>query len=211
MQDETIIPLEALSFDPESLADVGLPDPDLLEYYNMLSRREIMLDDEIDDHTAVVSRLIRQWNLEDRDVPVEERKPIKIFLQTCGGDVLTTMNICDMIEISRTPVYTIAMGNCYSAGALIFISGHRRFAFRHTALLLHDGSAAVGGDTGKVLDNMRFTEWLTKVMNEHIIKHTKISKGQLEKRARYDWYLVEKDIMKYGLADKIIDSIDDIA
>ena len=46
---------------------------------------------------------------------------------------------------SRIPIITVAMGAAMSAGFIIFLSGHKKYAFKHSQLLVHSGSAGFHG------------------------------------------------------------------
>ena len=88
----------------------GLPDPSLLMFYKNLANREIWLDDSIDVDTLEISKIILHFNKQDEGIPVEDRKPIKIFIYSYGGEVSACFNVIDTIGMSKTPVYTYNMG-----------------------------------------------------------------------------------------------------
>lgn len=46
-----------------NLLDRTLPDPSLLEYYRMRTKREIMWNADIEDDILEVSLAIRKWNV----------------------------------------------------------------------------------------------------------------------------------------------------
>ena len=70
-----------------------------------------------------LERLILRWNMEDKDIPPEDRKPIWVYIQSPGGNLLYMSALLDAIELSVTPVYTVNMGYAASAAALIFMAG----------------------------------------------------------------------------------------
>lgn len=146
--------------DMEGVLDTSLPDPGLLELYRRLRKREIVWNDEIDDATIDIALYIKKWNEEDKGVAPENRKPIKIFINSDGGSVDTVLHVIDMIRLSKTPIYTIGMGRVYSAGGLLLMAGHKRYIFSHTSCLIHDGSSGAIGSIGKMLDNLEFTKRL---------------------------------------------------
>lgn len=196
--------------DVSGVIDTSLPAPELLEFYRRIKRREILWNDEIDDTTIDVSLYIKKWNEEDKGLPVEERTPIKIFINSDGGSVDTVMNVIDMITLSKTPVITIGMGRVYSAGGLLLMAGSKRYIFEHTSCLIHDGSSGAIGNIGKLLDNLRFTEALEKRMKDYIISHTHITSAMYDENYRRDWFLFSDEMIKYGIADEIITDIDTI-
>ena len=49
-------------------ANIKLPDPTLLDYYKRLKRREILINQEIDDGIIEWTQEIIEWNREDKDI-----------------------------------------------------------------------------------------------------------------------------------------------
>lgn len=194
----------------EEYTDLELPPPELVEFYRRLSDREIVWNDIITDCMIDVPLYIINWNKEDADVPIEERKPIKIFINTNGGDLSVTMLTASVIALSKTPVITIGMGRAYSSGALLLMSGHKRLIFDSTSVLIHDGSSGAIGDTGKVLDSLEFTKDSEDRVIQFILSHTRITSELMKENYRRDWYMFSEDAIYYGVADKIITDIDEI-
>jgi ATP-dependent Clp protease protease subunit len=153
---------------------------------------------------------ILKWNQEDKGIEPAARKPIKIYINSDGGDLNVTLFTASVIELSKTPVITIGMGRAYSSGGLLLMAGHKRFIFGSTQVLIHDGSTGAIGDTGKVLDNLEFTKESEVRVREFILKHTNIPGKLLDKNYRRDWFLFADDAIKYGIADKIIEDLDEI-
>ena len=193
-----------------NLLDRTLPDPSLLEYYRMRTKREIMWNADIEDDILEVSLAIRKWNVEDNGIEVDKRVPIKIFINSDGGSVDAVMNVIDLIKLSKTPVITIGMGKVYSAGGLLLMAGHKRYIFKHTSCLIHDGSSGAVGSIGKLIDNLKFTEKLKALIKEYIISSTKITEQMFDANYRRDWFMFSDEMIELGVADEIIDDIDTI-
>ena len=200
----------------EDFEDIGelmestLPPPELVEFYRGLNNREIVWNDVISDCTISIPLYIIKWNREDRDIPVEERKPIKIWINSDGGDTNVTLFLANVIALSKTPIITIGMGRSYSSGGLLLMAGHKRLIFDSTSVLIHDGSSGAIGDTGKVIDNLEFTKEMEVRVRDFILKNTQIPAELLDKNYRRDWFLFSEDVIKYGIADKIITDIDEV-
>lgn len=59
--------------------------------------------------------------------------------------------LCEIIRLSKTPVYTIAIGITASAASMIYLAGHKRFATNNAYFLFHHGSCSnIGGDYNQV-------------------------------------------------------------
>lgn len=120
------------------------------------------------------------------------------------------MNVIDLIKLSKTPVITIGMGKVYSAGGLLLMAGHKRYIFKHTSCLIHDGSSGAVGSIGKLIDNLKFTEKLEALIKEYIISSTKITEQMFDANYRRDWFMFSDEMLELGVADEIIDDIDTI-
>ena len=195
--------------DMEGLFDTTLPDPTMVEFYRRLKNREILWNDDIDDATIDIALYIKKWNDEDKDLAIEDRQPIKIFINSDGGYVATVLHVIDMIHLSKTPVYTIGMGRVYSAGGLLLMAGHKRYIFPHTSCLIHDGSSGAIGSIGKMIDNLEFTKELEKI-KQYILSSTRITEEIYDQNYRRDWFMFSEEIIKLGIADEIVTDIDTI-
>lgn len=194
--------------DMTGLIDTVLPEPTLVEFYRNLKERELVWNGEIDDSMIEIGMYIRKWNREDKGLPAEERKPIKLFINSDGGYVDTVMNVINIIEVSKTPVYTIGLGRVYSAGGLLLMAGHKRYIFKDTTCLIHDGSSAAFGNIGKLIDSLEFTRKRESKMKDYILSRTKITEEEYDDNYRKDWFIFANEMISYGIADEIITDID---
>lgn len=130
-----------------------LPDPELLRYWDNIKNRTLYLESDIDGQMITsFSKMIIAWNREDElnNVPIEDRKPIKLMIYTYGGEVDATLHLADIIKLSKTPVYTYNIGLAMSGGLYLLICGHKRFALESSQALFHLGSGGVQGTAEQV-------------------------------------------------------------
>lgn len=147
---------------PESIANLQLPDPELRDYYRDEQDRIFWVDDAIDDNLLGLVKMIIRCNKEDKDIPVEDRKPIKVFVDSPGGDVQSLWTTIKAIEISKTPIWTINLCSAYSAAADLMASGHRRFALPGTNFMVHNGSCNYDGQVDQVESMKKYFDKLGK-------------------------------------------------
>jgi len=131
----------------EKVKDLTLPDPRYVEYFKNEAARNIYLEEDIDESSIGIVNSIIEWNTNDDllELPAEQRRPIKIYINSSGGLLEESFAICDAILMSKTPVYTINIGRAMSAAALIFLCGHKRIAAPSAQFLLHLGCGGTGG------------------------------------------------------------------
>lgn len=196
----------------EEMANVKLPDPTLLDYYNRVSNREIWINTEIDEAVVEWTQQILQWNREDKGIEPSERKVIKVFINSNGGCLNSIMHLITILQMSTTPVMTIGLGKCYSSGGLLLMSGNKgmRYIFDTTSVLIHDGGTGSASDTGKFIDYAEYVKMTEKRTKEYILKNTKITEDEYDKNYRRDWWILGDEVIRLGVADKIITSLDEI-
>lgn len=62
----------------------------------------------------------------------------------------------------------------------------------------------------QVKDSTQFMEKLDTLGNKLLLERTEISQRTLSARKKNDWSLFADDQLKYGLVDKIVESIDEV-
>jgi ATP-dependent Clp protease protease subunit len=193
---------------PTSVANLQLPDPDLRNYYQDEQDRVFWVTSEINDGLLELVKMIIKCNREDKDKPIEARVPIKVFIDSPGGDVLALWTTVKAIEISKTPVYTINYCTAFSAAADLLASGHKRFALPGTSAMVHSGSCMFGGTVEQAESMKKHFDKLGKKVTDYFLAHTKVDPKMFKRKAPSDWYFDEQDMLEYGLIDEIITDLD---
>ena len=141
----------------KSPANMKLPEPELITYYTLENERKIWIDLSVDAMLLEYERMILRWNMEDKGKDPSDRKPIWIYLFNYGGSLDIMWSFIDIISTSKTPVYTVNMGCCASAAAIIFVSGHKRFMMPMASVMIHKGSAQIAGGRIKTHKNWQIS------------------------------------------------------
>jgi ATP-dependent Clp protease protease subunit len=167
--------------------------------------RKIILNDEVNSSILEdVGLWILKWNKEDKDIPTEKRKKIYLYINSPGGDVLSGLNLCDIMKVSKTPIVTICFSYGYSMGCVIFVSGHERIMFPSSSLLIHDGSMSLSGSNNKVKDLQKFYAKLDDFIKNAIVGNSNISASEYDENIDRELYILADDCKEKGLCDKII-------
>lgn len=168
----------------------------------------VMILGDIDDVMAeAVTHLIRFWNTADKDVPPEERKPIKLLVNSYGGSLPGGLMIADAIRLSKTPVYTINIGTAYSAGLLVFVTGHRRYCYPSASFLFHEGSTSTAGfvDAGKFRNYAEFYDQLILRMKNYFLTYTDMTEELYKEKYKDDWWFFAEEAIENGFCDEILE------
>lgn len=176
---------------------------DTAERYDVINRALYINDIDPSIADAMI-HFIRFWNFADKNVPIQDREPIKIYINSDGGDLTSALCIADAIHLSKTPIWTINTGSAYSGGLTIFIAGDRRIAYPSASFLFHEGSTSLSSiDAGKFKNFSKFYEDLLGKMKDRILQDTKMTEQEYEKKSRDDyWFFVDEAIEK-GFCDEI--------
>ena len=193
---------------PEVTLDTTLPPPFIRNYYRDEEERVYRLNHDLTEDDLELVDLILRCNKEDKGKPVEERIPIKVYISTCGGDVVTLWTLMQTIQTSKTPVWTINISFAYSAGAELLTAGHKRFAFKGTQTMFHRGSCYFGGEQGVVESTKKHFDGIEKKLTDFLMEHTKIDPKVYKKKASFDIYMDEDEALKNGVIDEIITDFD---
>ena len=186
--------------------------PEEYTYWKARENRTFYIDYEIlEDYCLIeLSKIIIQMNMEEMSIDKKDLKPIYIFIHSFGGDLDQANLFCDLLISSRIPIVTIGMGACMSAGFLILLAGHKKYAFRHCQALVHEGSAAFQGTASEIEQAQKNYKKQIDEMKNYILTRTSIDEKTFNKNKNKDWYLTSEELIKYKVIDKFIDNLDDI-
>lgn len=197
---------------PQNVENLQLPDPSLLQFYRNYENRILWIDDEITTMTLEYAKMIMQWNFDDKanDIPIEERVPIKVIFFSPGGDLEVNNCLVDTIQLSKTPVIGVNVGMAASSGCFIYLACHKRYTFPTAEFLLHRGAGRFEGTYDIVISAIMNYQRQIEELGNFVLSHTNIPEEIFEENFATDWYLSAKEAIEYGVADKIITSLDEI-
>lgn len=192
--------------------DSPFPTPEEYNYWKARANRIFYIDYEVDETYMLIelSKIIIQMNIEESTVPTNELKPIYLFIHSYGGDLEQANYFCDLVQSSRIPIITVAMGVAMSAGFLILLSGHKRYAFKHSQALVHTGSAGFQGTAEQIEEAQKNYKKLIEGMKRYILERTEIDEKTFNKNKSKDWYLTSEELVNYRVVDKLIEKFEDI-
>ena len=80
-------------------------------YLNDLKQRKLFLNVDVEQlSVADIVKHIMQYNKEDKGIDPKDRQPILLYVTSNGGEVDSGFELIDIIQNSKTPVYTINLG-----------------------------------------------------------------------------------------------------
>jgi ATP-dependent Clp protease protease subunit len=134
------------------------------------------------------------------------REPIRLHISSYGGTTYDMNSLIDIIETSKTPIYTYCDGYCMSAAAVIFVCGHKRFIYNNSVIMFHQISGFAGGKYLDIKYQVDEFNIVQRGINEIVLNKTNIPSDLY-----YDYidrcqdlYLRKDDILKYRVADVLL-------
>ena len=169
--------------------------------------RIITLGEITNENICDAIEAIYEVNNEDKNKDPDKREPIKLILNSPGGDVYDGLGIVDVIEQSATPIHIYVHGQAQSMGFAIATCGHYRYAGKRTTFMYHE----LGWETAreKMLyheQELREGKRLWKVYDGIILANTNIQAKTLEavRKQSKEWYISAQEALSLGIIDEIL-------
>src|SRR5215469_2339430 len=170
---------------------------------SLLQRRILVLDGVLDDDngTLLATQLL---SLADEDPDAD----VALWIHSPGGSVPSMLAIRDLMRLVPCDVTTLALGLACSAGQFLLSAGTKgkRFALPHTRILMHRGSAGIGGSAVDIevqADDLRYTV-------DTVLGLIAADTGQPVERifddSLHDHWYTAAEARDYGFIDEIVDS-----
>lgn len=174
----------------------------------LYTQRVLVLDGPLDDDNGTLL-MTQMLALAAED----EASDISLWIHSPGGSVPSMLAIRDVMRLIPNDVSTLALGLACSAGQFLLSAGTRgkRRALPHARILMHQGSAGIGGSAVEVevqADDLRH-------MRDTVLGIVAADTGQSPERIFEDslhdrWYTAQ-EALEYGFIDAIVDDFSDIA
>lgn len=96
-----------------------------------------------------------------------ETDVIKIYINSPGGDVFTTIQFMRALKETPANVVMSVEGVCASAATMIFLCGDSFEVSEHSMFMFHNYSSGVFGKGGEMFDQLKHErEWSAKLLKE---------------------------------------------
>ena len=172
-------------------------------FSRLLRERIIFLGTEIDDEVA--NSVVAQLLLLDSE---NSEKDIMLYINSPGGVITAGMAIYDTMNLIKSDVSTICLGEAASMGAFLLSAGAKgkRMALPSARIMIHQ---PLGGARGQATDIeieakeiRRMKDMLIGIMAENSGQ----SFDKVKEDCERDHYLSAAEAVEYGLIDKVVTS-----
>lgn len=168
--------------------------------------REIYISTITPEVAEKVDKTIRMWNYIDDTEIVEysKRHPIKIYMNSLGGDFNSMLTIMDAIKLSKTPVHTINTGVVQKEAFFIYSMGHQRYTYPR-ATFLYERDLKHLDDADEQTDKyINFYLRQLDAIKDLIVEKTKITENEYNKHLKGQWWMSAADANKLRVCTEIL-------
>jgi ATP-dependent Clp protease protease subunit len=171
-------------------------------FQRMLKSRTILLSGEIDK--ALAERAIRQLILLEE----EGDGPIRVFIDSPGGDADAGYALFDMLRFVKPPVTMIGMGLVASAAAIILLAAprERRVGLPNSHYLIHQPMSGTRGVATEIEIHARELEKLRQKINRLIADETGQPLDKVAHDTDRDYWMTADEAVAYGLISRTLKS-----
>ena len=175
----------------------------------LLDQRMVFLCGEISSES--VDLIVRQLLFLES---LDEREPIKLIINSPGGEVLAGLYLYDQIKGMRVPIDIYCTEMAASMAAIILAAGEKghRFILKHSKVMIHEPliSSSSGGLTGSASSIAKSAESIMQTKRdlvEILANDTGRSKREIEKAVAYDNFMSAREAVEFGICDAIVTRI----
>ena len=147
------------------------------------------------------------YEINNEDAKRQTVEPIKLIINSFGGEVFSGLALIDVIDSSQTPIHTICHGTAMSMALIIYAAGHHRIASKYATFMYHEAAYELNGKVAFHKQELKETERIDKICDAYLISKTKLTKNILQphRDRQAEWYFDVKTAQRYGLVDEILE------
>lgn len=167
----------------------------------LLKERIVMLGTPINDQIA--NLIVAQLLFLAREDP---SKPIRLYINSPGGQVYAGMAIYDTMQQIECPVSTVAVGFTASFGTVLLAGGEpgMRFALPNATIHMHQPLGGAQGQASDIQIQAQEILRLRSAIYGIMSKHTGRSVETIEEDFDRDLYMSAGQALEYGLVDQVL-------
>jgi len=170
-------------------------------FSRLMMDRIIFLGTQVDDYTANVVQAQLLY-LDSAD----PGKDISLYLNSPGGTVYAGLGIYDTMQFISSDVSTICTGMAASMAAVLLVAGTKgkRFALKHSRVMIHQPMGGVQGQASDMEITVREIQKIKKELYSIISSHSGQSIEQIEKDSDRDYWMTAAEAKDYGMIDEVM-------
>jgi len=169
----------------------------------LLKERIIILGTPINDQIANLT--VAQLLYLAREDPT---KPIRMYINSPGGQVYSGMAIYDTMQQVECPVSTVAVGFTASFGTILLTAGTKgmRYALPNATIHMHQPLGGAQGQASDIAIQAQEILRLRTTLNSILSRHTGQTVEKIAEDTDRDLYMTPQQAKEYGLVDEVLEN-----
>jgi ATP-dependent Clp protease, protease subunit len=170
-------------------------------YSRLMMDRIIFLGYPINDEVAnIVTAQLLFLDSTDRT------RDINMYINSPGGSVYAGLGVYDTMQYVSPDVATICIGVAASMGSVLLAAGTagKRAALKHSRIMMHQPSGAIGGQATDIEITVREIKKLKKELYEIVGTHSGQSIDKIQDDFERDYWMTAIEAKEYGLVDEVL-------
>ena len=172
-------------------------------FSRLIMDRIIFLGTEIDSNIAniIVAQLLF---LES----VDNTSHISIYINSPGGEIYSGLSIYDTMQFIKPDIITVCTGLGASMAAILLAGGQKgkRFALKHSRIMIHQPSGGASGQASDVEKSFNQLMEMKKEVNRILSDCTGKSISEIENDSNRDHWMNAQEAKEYGIIDDIFEN-----
>ena len=178
--------------------------PPTISQANRLYFYEQITKDTVLELNKQIDEAAKQMQIVAITLELPKPPPIKLFINSRGGEVAASLCAADKIQNCPVDIHTYCEGEIASGATIISVSGKKRFMTKHAFFLIHQISSDFWGKYAEFEDEVFNLKMTMDMLREIYLTHTSIPDKELEVLLKHDLYLTPKQCLEWNFVDEII-------
>jgi ATP-dependent Clp protease protease subunit len=172
-------------------------------YSRLLKDNIIFIGSEINDDVA--NSVIAQLLYLEAENP---KKDISLYINSPGGGITSGLAIYDTMQLIKSDISTICVGQAASMAAVLLAAGTRRkrFSLPNARIILHQPWGGYRGQASDIAIQAKEILRIRENIYEILGKHSRQPQEKLQADIERDFIMTAQQAKDYGLIDGIITS-----
>lgn len=170
-------------------------------YSLLLKERIVVLGTPINDQIS--NLIVAQLLYLAREDPT---KPIRLYINSPGGQVYSGMAIYDTMQQIDCPVSTVALGFTASFGTVLLTAGTKgmRYSLPNATIHMHQPLGGAQGQASDIAIQANEILRLRQSLNQILSHHTGQPIEKIQEDTDRDIFLSAEEAKDYGLVDEVL-------
>jgi ATP-dependent Clp protease, protease subunit len=170
-------------------------------FSRLMMDRIIFMGEPVNDYVAnIVTAQLLFLDSTDRS------RDIQMYINSPGGSVYAGLGIYDTMQFVTPDIATICTGIAASMSAILMCAGvkGKRSALKHSRIMLHQPSGAIGGQASDIEITAREIKKIKQELYNIIANHTGKPVDQVAADCDRDFWMSAEESKEYGLVDEVL-------